>query len=191
MRNIWSDQFHMTRAEAQAGRPAYQTDGTRHWITGDGADDYLRADAPVSSYPFSLSVAAQPNLDASTGGVFSLYQSNVVYKGIMQSHRSGYSFEAGDRNADNIKPRIDIGNGNAQVFTGDFTAAQTTLKVAGQQDFDPNTNEFGTLPELHLLSFRGDGWTGRVYAAVALSEVPSAADQALVDAWLSQKGGIA
>ncbi|WP_376870724.1 hypothetical protein [Albirhodobacter sp. R86504] len=81
IRDQSGNNHHLTQPIA-AARPLYRTNGTLHWLEGDGVDDILTCASPVSAYPFTIAAGFEP-LSAAEGGIATLYQNDSNYKSLM------------------------------------------------------------------------------------------------------------
>ena len=180
--------YNLTQATA-AARPLYKTDGTLHWLEGDGVDDILTGTIPISAYPFTIAAAFKP-ISTTDGGIAGLYQGESDYKSLMVNNY----LRAVDRTSAQTQQASVTSSGAPPAtaaiasFTGTSCELTTQSYMTSATGF---TQTFGSQTDFRLFSLRNSNrWNGRIYAAAVISGTLNASDKTSLLQWLASRVGI-
>lgn len=157
MKDVSGNGNHASQA-ISGRRPIYRTDGTLHWLEGDGVDDFMVASSLFLPQPYGLSIAFNESvrsrflLDGATGNN---YGSIATV--------SGLRFYAGTTGVANTGYTL----GTDAVATALADASSSYLRVNGAQTNGPVGSD--TLDGLVIGATGGTNgscFTGRIYGIV-------------------------
>lgn len=188
---------HLTQGTS-AARPTYRTDGTQHWLSFNGIDDYMQTASLNLSTGKQMTVmaAVEKTNTVTTGAIAAFGISGVALPFIINSPAGGGSQDyklsaSGTTSATgNAEPNVAVVSAAADI-TNDVAYLRINGQVRASSSADQGTGTYGNYP----LTFGAQGgaatyFQGDVYGAVFMTRMPGTVDLERAESALAQTIGV-
>ena len=178
-----------------AARPTYQTDGTLHWLQGDGIDDYLNI--PLAALGLISSSNSLLSASESSSGFYLIGGGSDA--GVMQlSHPTGFRSFVRVTSGDKI-----VGSSSGMYVTGTTAIASTIYNAVGSLEHRINrqyatsttfTTGDKSNPTSSALFARGTDpesrLKGKIYGIIITDSIVSDEQRVASEDYLANKSGV-
>lgn len=194
MRDKSGNGYHLTQATASA-RPVYHTNGSKHWLTTDGVNDFLQSSGLIATTSSSVILAAafeMLSVPAGNGSIMSdaNYQSGGVSVGWESGALSGEALGLSNSASGVERRDFELQLPLSPVVMAMFTGADSFAYLSGQTSLLGNDHIYSA-PTKQLRMGRGtqggrDGFGNLKFYGGVYAET-DADDASLVIDWLEEQ----